>query len=157
MAHESSDHLTLQDLLAEARTLMATQHRIARRTLRVSVSFRLIAYAIGFALLLRPFGFGAPTWLAVTFGFALIVATFLSQHFRPDVKFVNAKGRVLQLRRAIATGEARLELLEAGEATVDEIPGWIASLTHTIDKIERAHHLDYAMMQQPIVSSLPTD
>lgn len=146
---------SVEDILREAQTLLGTQYRIARRMLSLGLLFRGVAYLIGMALLLRPLGLSTPDWLAAAFGLLLLIGTLVDQQVRPDVKFINAKGRFLHLTRVVTTGREGFKQLKSEGPYVQDAELVYRPIATAIDEVERAHHLDYAIIRRPLTSVMP--
>lgn len=147
----------VEQAIADARELEANQRHIAARALLGSLVMRITLYVVGLVLMAALFGLALPPLVTAVLGAIAIVVTILGQQFRPDVKFINAKGHVLQLSRTITTVEKALAAVRAGQPAAWDLPGILKHVRGMIGEVERNHHLDYAIMRERIVSMMPRD
>ncbi len=145
----------IEQALADAGELAESQRRIAANALKGSLISRIALYVIGAVLFASIFGLALPPIIMSVLGITIVGVTIVGQMFRPDVKFINAKGHVLQLRRVITTAKKELKASHEGDSAVSDPDTIFSQIDSVVGEVERNHHLDYAIMRERIVSMMP--
>lgn len=148
----NSQSTNIKNKLDEAKSILDTQKALKLRNHWGSWLLKIGQYLTG-AILASSFFQDALLAQVVGFlGLLILLFTFMNHRFRPDIKFMNAKTRILKLTRLIRTAEDCLSALAAKEKDAPDEFTIIKNISEGIDEVERSQHLDYALMRRKLSS-----
>lgn len=148
----SAQITNIENKLNEAISILDKQKALKLRNHWVSWLLKIGQYLTGGILATSFFQEALSAQVAGFLGLLILLCTFMNQHFRPDVKFINAKTRILKLTRLIRTAKDSLSALDAKEKDAPDELSIIKTISEGIDEVERSQHLDYALMQRKLPS-----
>jgi hypothetical protein len=142
----------IKDKLAETKSLLDQQRILETRNLRASVFLRIVQYAIVGFLIIFPFFKLPSSGVIVLFGVILLVSILIQHYVHPDVRFINARSRLLKLKRIIRITEDSLSELEGSEEGTADARAILQDIIGSLGEVERSQHLDYAMLRIKLLS-----
>jgi hypothetical protein len=142
----------IKDTLAETRSLLDQQRILETRNLRASVFLRIVQYVICGFLIIFPFFEVPSSGIIVLLGFILLVSIVIQHYVHPDVRFITARSRVLKLKRIVQSTAESLSDVESREAGAAEERAILEDILSVLGEVERAQHLDYAMLRIKFLS-----
>ena len=146
----NSQSTTVKNKLYEAKSILDTQSALKLKNHWGSWLLKMGQYLTGAMLATFFFQDALSARVAGFLGLLVLLFTFMNHRFRPDVKFMNAKTRILKLTRLIRTAEGCLSALAAKEEDAPDELTIIKSISEGIDEVERSQHLDYALMRRKL-------